>query len=79
MNWRATVSGVTRNDRDRPEWVGNRPEIAKYVAQCQGCGIQGRTVDPIAPGTPYAHFLKVHYEPLYDGRCAQCAVVLADA
>jgi hypothetical protein len=27
---------------------------------------------------PYGHWLKVHYEPLYDGRRAQCAAVLGE-
>jgi hypothetical protein len=76
---RPTVGCVPRRDHIRPEWVGNRPEVAKCLARCVSCGVEGRTVDPIPPGAHYGHWLKAHYEPLYDERCAQYAAVLGDA
>jgi len=61
-------------NRDR---VGKKPQVARWLARCRGCGIEGRTVDPVPPDMPNGSWLKTYYEPVIAGLCAQCARVLA--
>jgi hypothetical protein len=67
-----------KHEQHERERIGNLPQVAKHLGRCRRCGIEGRTVEPVPPGTPYAHQLKVYYQPLRDGLCAECYRVTAE-
>jgi hypothetical protein len=66
-----------RSTRRAPPRLANNPQIARWLARCRGCGLEGRIVDPVPSDLPNRSWIK-DYEPVLDGLCAQCARALAD-